>query len=38
MGRSYAVALLGLNGYIVEFEADIGQPMASIRHMKRRGG
>jgi magnesium chelatase family protein len=29
VGRSYSVALLGLNGYIVEVEADIGQPLSN---------
>src|SRR5437867_8871648 len=27
LGRTYSVALLGLNGYIVEVEADIGQTL-----------
>lgn len=30
MGRSYSVALLGLNGYIVEVEADIGQTLPNF--------
>ncbi|UKA57313.1 YifB family Mg chelatase-like AAA ATPase [Arthrobacter sp. FW306-2-2C-D06B] len=30
VGRSYSVALLGLNGYIVEVEADIGQTLPSF--------
>lgn len=29
LGRTYSVALVGLNGYIVEVEADIGQPMSN---------
>lgn len=34
LGRTYAVALVGLNGYIVEVEADIGQQMSAERHVK----
>ncbi|SDW39636.1 magnesium chelatase family protein [Arthrobacter sp. cf158] len=30
VGRSYCVALLGLNGYIVEVEADIGQTLPNF--------
>ena len=30
VGRSYSVALLGLNGYIVEVEADIGQTLPNF--------
>jgi magnesium chelatase family protein len=30
VGRSYSVALLGLNGYIVEVEADIGQALPNF--------
>lgn len=30
MGRSYCVALVGLNGYIVEVEADIGQTLPNF--------
>ncbi len=30
VGRSYCVALVGLNGYIVEVEADIGQTLPSF--------
>jgi len=30
LGRTYAVALVGLNGYIVEVEADIGQTLSSF--------
>lgn len=30
MGRSYSVALLGLNGYVVEVEADIGQTLPNF--------
>jgi magnesium chelatase family protein len=29
LGRTYSVALVGLNGYIVEVEADIGQSMST---------
>jgi hypothetical protein len=35
LGRTYSVALVGLNGYIVEVEADIGQPMSNKRHLSR---
>lgn len=34
LGRTYSVALVGLNGYMVEVEADIGQPMSNKRHMQ----
>jgi magnesium chelatase family protein len=30
LGRSYSVALVGLNGYIVEVEADIGQTLPAF--------
>jgi magnesium chelatase family protein len=30
VGRSYSIALLGLNGYIVEVEADIGQTLPNF--------
>ncbi|MBB6404177.1 YifB family Mg chelatase-like AAA ATPase [Arthrobacter sp. AZCC_0090] len=30
VGRAYSVALLGLNGYIVEVEADIGQTLPNF--------
>lgn len=30
VGRTYSVALLGLNGYIVEVEADIGQTLPNF--------
>lgn len=30
VGRSYCVALVGLNGYIVEVEADIGQTLPNF--------
>ncbi|UXM90122.1 YifB family Mg chelatase-like AAA ATPase [Paenarthrobacter sp. JL.01a] len=30
VGRSYSVALVGLNGYIVEVEADIGQTLPNF--------
>lgn len=30
LGRTYSVALLGLNGYIVEVEADIGQTLPAF--------
>ncbi|WP_432394345.1 YifB family Mg chelatase-like AAA ATPase [Pseudarthrobacter sp. L19] len=30
LGRTYAVALVGLNGYIVEVEADIGQTLPAF--------
>src|SRR4029453_3141716 len=30
LGRTYSVALLGLNGYIVEVEADIGQTLPNF--------
>ena len=30
LGRSYSIALLGLNGYIVEVEADIGQTLPNF--------
>jgi hypothetical protein len=36
LGRTYSVALVGLNGYIVEVEADIGQPIPNKRHMKKK--
>lgn len=29
LGRTYSIALVGLNGYMVEVEADIGQPLSS---------
>ena len=29
LGRTYSVALVGLNGYMVEVEADIGQTLPS---------
>lgn len=29
LGRTYAVSLVGLNGYIVEVESDIGQPIST---------
>lgn len=35
LGRTYSVALVGLNGYIVEVEADIGQTISTIRHIMR---
>jgi magnesium chelatase family protein len=34
LGRTYSVALVGLNGYIVEVEADIGQTVSTKRHMR----
>ena len=30
LGRTYSVALVGLNGYIVEVEADIGQSLPAF--------
>ena len=30
LGRSYAVSLVGLNGYIVEVESDIGQTLPAF--------
>ena len=27
LGRTYSIALVGLNGYLVEVEVDIGQPV-----------
>lgn len=30
LGRSYSVALVGLNGYIVEVEADIDQTLPAF--------
>ena len=30
LGRTYSVALVGLNGYIVEVEADIGQTLPAF--------
>lgn len=30
VGRSYSIALLGLNGYVVEVEADIGQTLPNF--------
>ena len=30
VGRSYCIALVGLNGYIVEVEADIGQTLPAF--------
>ena len=33
LGRTYSIALVGLNGYLVEVEADIGQPVSNKKHM-----
>lgn len=30
LGRTYSVALVGLNGYMVEVEADIGQSLPAF--------
>ncbi|PPB50522.1 hypothetical protein C4K88_01090 [Arthrobacter pityocampae] len=32
LGRTYAVSLVGMNGHVVEVEADIGHPLSSNRH------
>ncbi|MET4003928.1 hypothetical protein ABIB48_002666 [Arthrobacter sp. UYCu511] len=29
MGRAFAVALVGLNGHVIEVEADIGQKLSN---------
>lgn len=30
LGRTYAVSLVGLNGHIIEVEADIGQTLPAF--------
>lgn len=30
LGRTYSIALVGLNGYMVEVEADIGQTLPAF--------
>jgi PAS domain-containing protein len=35
LGRTYAVSLAGMNGHVVEVEADIGHPMSTNRPTKR---
>jgi len=30
LGRTYSIALMGLNGYMVEVEADIGQTLPAF--------
>ncbi len=33
LGRAYSVALVGLNGHLVEVEADIGRTLPGIRYL-----